>query len=167
MGISEPDSRAHLVASILAIPALLGAMWIGATEARSSTTSPSSSVSFNSLAEAIQHGEVEDAYAFIRTGTDPNAPLSFTDAQLTDRRPVAISPLMLAAATNKDNVAMMLLSFGARMDLPQNELAPCLARRLGYNDLAGMIIRDGTPPAKFTCPDLPADARAPLLAFVK
>jgi hypothetical protein len=167
MGISDPDSRARLVASMLAVPALLGAMWIGATEARSATASEASNVSFNSLADAIQHGQVEDAYAFISTGTDPNAPLSFTDAQLTDGHPVAISPMMLAVATNSDNVVMMLLSFGARMDLPQNELAPCLARRLGYNDLAGMIIRDGTPPATVTCPEPQADARAPLLAFVK
>jgi hypothetical protein len=167
MDISDPGSRARLIASMLAGPALLGALWIGVTEARSATTSSSSSASFNSLADAIQHGDVEDAYMFIGAGTDPNVPLSFTDPQLTGGHPVSISPLMLAVATDNDNVVMMLLSFGARMDLPQNALAPCLARRLGYNDLAGMIVRDAMPRANVTCPEAQPDGRAPLLAYVK
>jgi hypothetical protein len=78
-----------------------------------------------------------------------------------------ISPLMLAVSSNKDNTVMMLLSFGARMDLPQNQLADCLARRLGYDDLAAMIARDGKPPRDVTCPEPPSGAAAPLLAFVK
>jgi hypothetical protein len=167
MRIADLGSRTRLIALMLALPAILGGLWIAATEVRSATTASSSKASFNSLADAIQHGEVEDAYAFIDAGTDPNAPLAFTDADLTGDRPVMVSPLMLAVATNRDNVVMMLLSFGARMDLPQNELAPCVAKYLGYNDLAGMIIRDGTPPANVTCPEVRADAAAPLLAFVK
>lgn len=160
------SSRSHLIAWMLAAPALVGAAWIPATEAHDATISSFDAPPFESLADAIQHGEVEDAYAFIRDA-DPNAPIPFRDAQLTADHPVMISPLMLAVSANKENTVMMLLSFGARMDLPQNELAPCLARRFGYNDLAVMISRDGKPSREITCPKPPPDAPTPLLAFVE
>jgi hypothetical protein len=159
------SSRSHLIAWMLAAPALVGAWWIPATEAHDAISS-SDVPPFESLADAIRHGEVEDAYAFMRDG-DPNAPIPFSDPELTADHPVMISPLMLAVSANKENTVMMLLSFGTRMDLPQNELAPCLARRLGYNDLAVMISRDGKPSREITCPEPPPDAPAPLLAFVK
>ena len=156
-----------LIASILAAPAVGGTLWIASTELRDATTESSSVPVFESIADAIQHGEVEDAYAFVSKGTDPNAPVPFSDAELTSSRPVMISPLMLAVSSNKENTVMMLLSFGARMDLPQNELASCLARRLGYDDLAAMILRDGRPAREVRCPEPPPDAAAPLLAYVK
>jgi hypothetical protein len=153
---------------LLAAPAVIGAFWIAATEVRDSTAGSSSAPVpvFTSIADAIRHGEVEDAYAFVSAGADPNALISFSDAELTSGHPVMISPLMLAVASNKENIVMMLLSFGARMELPQNELAVCLANRFGYQDLAVMILRDGRPTRAVTCPEPPPDAPAPLLAFV-
>jgi hypothetical protein len=155
------------IAWMLGAPAIIGALWIAATEVRDPTATSSSLPAFESIADAIRHGEVEDAYAFVSTGADPNAPIPFSDAELTSGRQVTISPLMLAVSSNKENTVMMLLSFGAQMDLPQNELAVCLARRLGYDDLAVMIVRDGKPAREVTCPEPPPDAPAPLLAFVK
>ena len=155
------------IAWMLAAPAIIGALWIASSEIRGSTSTSSGASGFESIADAIQHGEVEDAFAFISTGADPNAPISFNDPALTSGHPVMISPLMLAVSSNKENTVMMLLSFGARMDLPQNELAPCLARRLDHDDLAAMILRDGHPAREVTCPEPPPDARAPLLAFVR
>jgi hypothetical protein len=155
------------IAWMLAAPAVIGGLWIASTELRDPTAARPSAPAFESMADAIQHGEVEDAFAFIGTGADPNAPISFNDPALTSGHPVMISPLMLAVSSNKENTVMMLISFGARMDLPQNELAPCLARRLGYNDLAAMIGRDGNPAREARCPEPPPDARAPLLAFVR
>ena len=152
---------------MLAAPAVIGGLWIASTELRDPTAARPSAPAFESMADAIQHGEVEDAYAFVSAGADPNAPVSFSDAELTSGHPVMISPLMLAVSSNKENTVMMLLSFGARMDLPQNELAPCLARRLDHDDLAAMILRDGHPAREVTCPEPPPDARAPLLAFVR
>lgn len=152
---------------MLAAPAIAGALWIASTELRQPTADSSRVPVFESIADAIRQGEVEDAYAFVSTGTDPNAPVPFSDAELTSSRPVMISPLMLAVSSNKENTVMMLLSFGARMDLPQNALASCLAERLGYDDLAAMILRDGRPAREVRCPaPLPA-ATAPLLAYVK
>jgi hypothetical protein len=161
------SSRGHLIAWMLAAPALVGAWGIAATEVRDATRPSPDAPAFESIADAIQHSEVEDAYAFVRNGADPNAPIPFSDVELTASHPVTISPLMLAVSTNKENTVMMLLSFGARMDLPQNELAPCLAMRLGYKDLVAMINRDGKPAREVTCPEPPPDAPAPLLAFVK
>ena len=155
------------LAWLLAAPAVVGALWIASTELRGSDAASSSMPAFESIAEAIRHGEVEDAYAFVSAGTDPNATVPFSDAELTASYRVMVSPLMLAVASNKENTAMMLLSFGARMDLPQNELASCLATRLGYGDLAAMILRDGRPAREVRCPEPPPDAAAPLLAYVK
>ena len=155
------------LAWLLAAPAVVGALWIASTELRGSDAASSSMPAFESIAEAIRHGEVEDAYAFVSAGTDPNATVPFSDPELTATYRVMISPLMLAVASNKENTAMMLLSFGARMDLPQNELASCLATRLGYGDLAAMILRDGRPAREVRCPEPPPDAAAPLLAYVK
>ena len=155
------------IAWTLGAPFIIGALWIAATEVRDPTAISSSVPAFESIADAIQHGEVEDAYAFVSTGADPNAPIPFSDAELTSGHQVTISPLMVAVSSNKENTVMMLLSFGAQMDLPQNELAVCLARRLGYDDLAVMIVRDGKPTREVTCPEPPPDAPAPLLAFVK
>ena len=161
------SSRAQLIAWVLAAPALVGGLWIASTAVRGSTAASSSGPAFESMADAIRHGEVEDAYSFVSAGTDPNAPLQFSDTELTSGHSVMISPLMLAVASNKENTVMMLLSFGARMDLPQNEMAGCLATRLGYGDLAAMIRRDGRPLGQITCPEPPSDAPAPLLAYVK
>ena len=152
---------------MLGAPALVGALWIAATGMRASNGASTSEPPFASMADAIQHGEVEDVYAFITAGADPNARIPFSDPELTADRPVMISPLMLAVSANKENTVMMLLSFGARIDLAQNELAPCLARRLGYSDLGAMIVRDGKPPREVTCPEPQPAPQAPLLAYVK
>jgi hypothetical protein len=162
-----PRSSAHRIAWCLAMPAIVGALWIAATGIGDPAVPSSDEPPAASMAEAIHHGEVEDAYAFISAGADPNAPIPFTDPELTGGRRVMISPLMLAVAANKENTVMMLLSFGARLTLAQNELAPCLAERLGYSALAAMIIRDGRPPREVTCPESRPVPPAPLLAYVK
>lgn len=157
----------QLLAWMLAAPAVAGALWFAATDVSGLPSPSAATTGFDSIADAIQRGQVEDAYAFVSTGTDPNAPIPFRDPQLTADLEVNVSPLMLATATNNDNAVMMLLSFGARMDLPQNALAICLARRLGHHDIADMILRDVKPAPTVTCPQAPSDAPAPLLTFVK
>jgi hypothetical protein len=91
------------VAWMLAAPAIVGALWIASTEVRDPAATSSSAPVFESIADAIQHGEVEDAYAFVSGGADPNAPIPFRDAELTSGHQVTISPLMLAVSSNKEN----------------------------------------------------------------
>jgi hypothetical protein len=64
------SSLAHLIAWMLAAPAIVGALWIASTEVRDSAESSSVPV-FESIADAIQHGEVEDAYAFVSAAPIP------------------------------------------------------------------------------------------------
>ena len=119
-----------------------------------------------SLADAIVEGDVERAYAFIRAGQDPNAMIPFRDADLTAGRQVMVSPLLLAAATHRDNVVSMLLSFGAREDLPQNKFAVCLAKQTGDEGIAKILIKLGGTQSNADCPT-PRPGVAPLLAFVE
>ncbi len=162
-------SRLHLVASLLAAPAVISALAIGASHARDLVRPEPSRYSdpVGEFADAITKGGVEDAYAFVRAGTDPNTPIAFRDPGLTGGRQIMISPLLLAVAAHNENVVMMLLSFGARMDLPANARAACLANRLGDRTIAEMIVRDARPAPDVTCPDVTPDPAAPLLAFVQ
>ena len=169
MARSNSFTRAQLVALLLALPALVGAVGICALDARDLIWPPSPEYiePAGSFADAIRKGDVEDAYAFVRAGVDPNTPIAFRDPDLTRDREVRLSPLLLAVAAHNENVVMMLLSFGARLDLPGNARALCLATRLGYRDLAEMIVRDGRPASDGRCPEVNGDASAPLLAFVE
>ena len=105
-----------------------------------------------SLADALEHREVEVAYAFIRSGADPNATLPVQDAALTGGRRIDVSPLMLAVASRNRNAVQMLLSAGVRADLPVNRFAACLAHDLGETDLETMIVRDGRLSIPVVCP---------------
>ena len=118
-----------------------------------------------SLAEAVEHREVEVAYAFVRQGVDPNATVPVQDAALTAGRRLDVSPLMLAVASQNRNAVQMLLSAGVDVNLPANRFAACLAHDLGEIDLETMIVRDGrlsTPPR---CPDDEYAREPPLLRY--
>ena len=116
-----------------------------------------------SLAEAVtRRFGVEHAYAFIRAGQDPNEPIVVDDPDYTGGRAIRVSPLMLAVAARDSNVVMMLLNFGARLDLPQNRLA--LAQDLGDDDIASIIAREGGLHGS-ACPERGAGATMPLLAW--
>jgi hypothetical protein len=163
-------TRMQLATWLVAAPAICGALGAAAMESRR-VMSPASAVERDedsgSLAEAIRQRNVEDAYAFVRAGHDPNAPIAVQDPQLTGDRRMVVSPLLLAVASNSDGVVMMLMSAGARVDAPANRLAECLARRLGYNAIAEILLRDGGSVGPVTCPALPPAPMPPLPAFVE
>ena len=122
----------------------------------------------SSLTEAITRGyPVERAYAFIHAGQDPNAPIVVNAPDYTDGRPVTVSPLVLAVAAGQGNTALMLLNFGARLDLPQNRVAPCLARAAENQELIGILTRYADPAPPMPCPAPKPDAPTPLLAGVE
>ncbi len=64
-----------------------------------------------SIAEAITGGAaVEQTFAFIRDGQDPNALLLFRDEDYTGDAAVEVSPLMLAVAARASSAGRMQLS---------------------------------------------------------
>ena len=171
MPVSPRIPLAHLVAMLIAAPVVIAAVGLSAIEAGRFMRPPSPRYGeqpAGSLAYALRHNGVEQSYAFIRAGADPNAPIVFRDPEITGDREVSISPLLVAVAVKNENAVMMLLSFGARMELPGNRQAVCLARRLGYDDIADIILRDGGPAATAdACPEPHASSEPPLLAFVR
>jgi len=125
-----------------------------------STVTPSMS-----FAAAVAEGAVEEAYALIQRGRDPNAPVSYRHPDVTGEREVRVTPLMLAIATGRDNSVSMLLSAGVRLDAPGNEGALCLATQLAHEDIIEILMRYGVPmPA--ACTAAPPATTPPLLAFV-
>ena len=154
------SSRATLVAILIAIPAILAALgFIGEPPPRDDGSAASS------LADAILARDVERAYTFIRAGEDPNARLRVRNAELTGDRDIMVSPLLLAVASNSDNTVNMLLSFGARLDLPANRFAVCLARRLGYEDIVRALERDAGQASRVECPE--PGPGPPLVAYAE
>jgi hypothetical protein len=121
-----------------------------------------------SLAEAISRGfSVEYAYVFIRNGQDPNEPIAVDNPDYDNGRSIKVSPVMLAVAARDRNVMLMLVNFGARLDLPQNRVARCLAEELGDTSIVLLFDRYGSrEPGTPTCPDRKANAPTPLLRWV-
>jgi hypothetical protein len=146
----------------VALVALDGGWWMGQPASRSENASEASFV------EALWAGDLEGAFAYIRAGHDPNMPVAFRQQELTGGRDIMVAPLLIAVANNRDDSVAMLMSVGARLDAPGNRFAVCLANRLGHEDIARLIIRDGGPTASNgTCPAIAASPEAPLRAYVE
>lgn len=153
---------------VLCVPAVAMSAWLAIVEATpfGQEASRYRSPPEGALAETIQHQGVEQAYAFIRAGHDPNGPIAFSDPELTGDQPMTLSPLLVAVATNQENAVLMLMSFGARLDHPANRHALCLARYLERNDIIEVLERDGGEGPRGECREKPApDGRPPLRAF--
>jgi hypothetical protein len=105
-----------------------------------------------SLADAIQAGDVLQAYGFIRAGQDPNEPIAVRDPALTGGRAVLVPPLVWAVASNSEHAVQMLLGFGASMDRPTHRRAICLAQELGYRVVAEELNLYGDA-SSAACPD--------------
>lgn len=99
-----------------------------------------------SFAEALVDGTVEQAYAFIRSGTSPNAPLTIQHPDFAEGRAMSASPLVLAVGAGNANAVLMLLSNGARLDLPENLLAICLADELQDPEVLEVLPLVAPPP---------------------
>ena len=163
--------RTGLLAALLAAPAVVAALGLGTTEAYR-LVQPEAPLFHNpapqSLAQAITRGlGVEHAYAFISAGQDPNEPITFNGTEYTGGTSISVSPLMLAVAARNMNVVSMLISFGARLDLPQNSLAVCLAQDIGEEDIAEAIERYGGVDVSPDCAERRSNAPTPLLRWIE
>lgn len=161
------SSPLRVLAALIAVPAVFGALLlatVGTIDVVRSTSSDDRSPGA-SLGDSIMGDDVETAYAFIRSGQDPNARIPVEDTDVTGGRRVMVSPLMLAVATRRDNIVGMLLSFGARADVPQNKFALCLAQRIHADDVADMLSELGGEGWETQCPG-DTGGPAPLLEYV-
>jgi hypothetical protein len=120
---------------------------------------------FYSLADAIQADDVEAAFAFVRTGTNPNDLIEVRDPMLTRGRSVLASPLVWAVATGRRNAVLMLLAHGARIESDADKAVSCLADELGNVDLAALLRKYSNTLPRDRCPT-PRDRAAPLLSLI-
>ncbi len=160
-------ARARLVSWLIAAPAVVAAIGLAVIEGAGIMRPPARLATVGSFADAIREGSPARAYGFVRAGHDPNAPIAFRDQALTGGRDVLVSPILLAVASNNENVVLMLLGFGVRMELPANRHAACLARRLGRDGLADTITRVGGSLPEVPCPELPASPQPLLPPFLE
>jgi hypothetical protein len=161
-------TRTTFVAACIAVPAIVAACGLSAIEVYRclQPAAPLFGAEPASLAEAITGGyAVEYAYRFVRSGQDPNAPIVVDDPDYTGGRVVNVSPLMLAIAARDENTTLMLLNVGARLDVPQNRWARCLAQEIGTQPLLGIIDRFGADLPR-ACPDRASVATTPLLRWL-
>lgn len=119
-----------------------------------------------SLAEAIERDDVQRGYAFIRAGQNPTEPIVVQHPVVTNGRAMRVSPLVWAVSVNSRQSVMMLLGFGARMDVVPDNNAACLAEALGNSEMAELLRRYGDAAPARVCPasDL---ADPPLLSFAR
>lgn len=151
--VPHDTRKASVLWPLILAPAVVVAMGVCALEgyrtvrpdSRLFTLAPAAS-----LADALLHGTVEQAYAFIRLGADPNAALTVEDPVLAGGRRVSVSPMVLAVAAGNENAALMLLGSGARLDLPGNLLAICLAEELADPDVLEALPPVASP---LECPE--------------
>jgi hypothetical protein len=156
--------RQRLAAMLIALPAIVAALGVGILEGRAIVRDePSQALSFT---DAVRADALAEALQYVRSGQDPNKAVSYRDDQVTGDRTVLVTPLLIAVAHNRENMVMLLMSFGARLDAPGNAYAVCLANRLGNERLGQMILRDaGLDASPADCPEPDPAASAPLLAF--
>lgn len=142
-------ARRPFIAFLLALPTMLTALGIVAIESwrvyqpRSPLFAPPFVFS---LADAIERGELPQAYEFLRSSRDPGALIQVHHPVLTGGQPLAVSPLLWAVATGNRDAVQMLLGLGARMDRGPDRKAACLADALGNDDLAEVLRTYGAPP---------------------
>ena len=145
------------MSALMVLPAVLTALGLSAIEASRAMRPGSSRTAtpfFYSLADAIEAGDVQGAYAFIRAGQDPTALIAVRHPVLTQGRAVLVSPLLWAVATERTDAVLMLLGFGAQMDRESDRLAACIADALGNADLARALRRDVKAPSRDACPPI-------------
>lgn len=115
------------------------------------------------FARAVHEYDQRHVYAFVQGGVDVDAPVTFADQNLTGGLTVRVAPLVLAAAAGNENNALTLMSLGARLAVPDNAWATCVAGWLRDDALTRTLVAYGGPAAPVVCPPRP---EGPVLAFL-
>ena len=165
-------TRLHALALLIMVPAISAAVGLTALEQYRALRPGAPLFSDPPVAtfvEALVQGDqgLEDAYAFVAAGQDPNALIEVRDERLSGERAVVVTPLILAVAVRSDSIVEMLLAFGARPELPRNVPAYCLAKMLGREDVAAFLSDANRALTSAGCPQRPPDANAPPLTMIR
>ena len=151
----EVDRRAHLLALLLVVPAIVTALGVTGLEAWR-WISPQSALFARppaaTLADAIAANDARAAYEFIRAGQDPNGVIAVRHDVITGGQPVEVSPLLWAVATQGEEAVAMLLGFGARLDAAAKHQAVCLAVRLDRDDIVQLLQLSDPDASTESCP---------------
>jgi hypothetical protein len=161
--------RAALIAACLAAPAIVSAIALTTLEIYRAVE-PDAPVFDGpppaTLAESIgKRFGVEQTFQFIRNGQDPNRPIQVDDPEYTGGTTLRVSPLLLAVAARDGAAVQMLLSFGARLELPQNRHVECLAREVANDEILEILAEHGAASSPAACAERRPDAPTPLVAW--
>ena len=161
--------RRRVLASMMAGPALVAALGVCAVEGWR-MVQPKSALFADpfvfSLADAIERNDVDQAYAFIRAGQDPNEPIAVRHPVLSGGRSVLVTPIVWAVAMQRREMLLMLLGFGAQIGLAADGNVVCLAEALGNADIVHVLVVNGSQPPGEQCSSR-APGNAPLLEFTE
>jgi hypothetical protein len=149
--------RQRLLAWMMAAPALAATLGLVALEAwrARAPESPLFSTPFAySLAEALERDDVSRAYAFIRAGQDPNAPIPVRHAAFTADRQIQVAPLLWAVTTDAGQSVRMLLGYGARFDPPTQRAAMCIATVFKREQMIAVLRHFGAGNPAPPCPEV-------------
>ena len=154
---------------MMAGPALVAALGVCAVEGRR-VLQPESALFAApfvfSLADAIERNDVDQAYAFIRAGQDPNQPIAVRHPVLTGGRSVFVTPIAWAVALQRREALLMLLGFGAQIGRAADGRVVCLADALGNADIVRVLVLNGAEPPGERCGSGEL-GNAPLLNFAE
>ena len=155
-----------LVALLMALPALAGALGVSVMEGgKLAAGRPAGIVSgaLPSFAEAVESGYVERVHAIIRAGHDPRDLVWYRHPDLTGGVTIRTAPLLIAVARRDENMVMTLLSAGAGSDLTADQIAACLAEGLGEFGVARAIRATAGRPLR-ECPPYET-VTSPLISY--
>jgi hypothetical protein len=119
-----------------------------------------------SLADAIERNDVDQAYAFIRAGQDPNQPIAVRHPVLSGGRSILVSPIVWAVALQRREALLMLLGFGGQVGRAADGRAVCLAESLGNAEIVRVLVLNGSQPPGERCGSR-TPGNAPLLDFAE
>lgn len=138
--LDSPASRAMLLAVLVALPVVgSAAFFLHYLVNRLIAVDVHPAPSPSALVDLVSGRDVLRAFVMVDAGVDTSDPQPFTDDVLTNDVEVWITPLMLAAARNDDNMVRMLLTYAAAPEARERWMASCLAASRGNAELASLI----------------------------
>ena len=114
--------------------------------------------------QAVRADDLYAVFDAIRAGRNPNVPVPYRDDDHTASREIAVAPLLIAIANGRENMVMLLLSYGVTLNDPANAGAVCLASTMKEPAIVRILVRQGGAVEPARCADAPAGG-LPLVVY--